>query len=97
MDSITVLVININYTSGQDVSTGSFVAPNYGVLIGYYPGPNNSNRLTIKYGSITIYDNSAGEYPGRSGNTYCPVEKGMTYTITKNGKITLTFYPYKSI
>ena len=63
----------------------------------YYPAYSNSNRLTIKYGSITIYDNSTGDYPGRTGNTYCPVEKGMTYTITKSGNITLTFYPYKSI
>ena len=89
--------ININYTSGQSVSTGSFVAPNYGVLIGYYSNWSNSNRICIKYGNVTIYDNITGDYPGHNGNTYCPVEKGMTYTITKSGNTTLTFYPYKSI
>lgn len=86
--------VNINYSAGQTVNVGSFVAPNYGVLISYYPNYGNSNRLTIKQGSVTIYDNSTGDYPGRTGNTYCPVEKGMTYTITKAGNITLKFYPY---
>lgn len=92
-----VCQVNINYTSGQAVSAGSFVAPNYGVLIGYYSNWGDANRIAIVFNSITIYDNTTGGYPGRNGNTYCPVEKGMTYTITKSGNTTLTFYPYKSI
>ena len=90
-------VINIDYTAGEEVITGTYIPAHDGVLIGNRTGAGNNNKTEIKYGNIVIYTNATGDYPGRTDKMYCPVMQNMQYTVTATGNVNVKFYPYGTI